>query len=925
MRKIIVISGIVLLVAGAAFLGIRYFPVKSEQPVIQTFSTKQNPAFKAVPRKSPLVIEVKNQNGFFEALKGENASFAELRGVTAFENIFQGISKFRDFVGSRPGIGNLLKSKSVIISVNLTGKNQLTNLFLVQLNDQNESNLATQLVSSELGSAYTINRRNYDNTPIFTANSANGSFSFACVNDIFMASEDFILVEEAIRHSNSQNLLNSEEFTETYKTIEETALANIFINHATIHQLLAKIVAPEIRKTISQLASYSSWTGLDLEAGKTDLELNGYSYSKDSSDNFLNIFQGQEAQKLTIDQAIPSHASYFVSINLNNTSAFLNKYEAYIKANGVFYPREMDLIAFQKKTKTDPVKLFKEVAGTQFAGVYTNINKSNPTQNRFFVAEILNPSDAKEKLGKAVAEYSRTSKIEQSKLHTAYPINSKVSADIFQLPIGNMAESLFGRVFSGIVGEYFALYDTYLIWGDNLPGMKMYLQKLASDQTLANDSIYKVYTQKGQAKPNLYLYAKIPKVFRLKDALLKPEVSATISDQEDIIRKFSIFSWQFSVSDHMIKNQLRLKYDPNFKEEPQAVWQLRLDGELAQKPKLGYNHKDLANREVIVCDKQNNLSLITKEGVVLWTIKLPGEIISEIHQVDIYQTKRYQYLFNTKTQLYLIDRMGNNVRKFPVTLKSMATNGVSVAEYGKNREYRFFIAGEDNQVYVFDRDGKLIPKWNFKGAESTITKPIRHYEIGDKDYLVFSDIQNTYFLDRQGKSRGIESAPFDRSGNQMYFINDGNPRLISTDLSGKIHIQDFTGQAEIKELGKYGAGHHFAVDDIDGNGSVEYLFAEGRKLTVFAADGKKLFDRTFPDNISETPLVYSFGSENRKIGVVVGGENKIYLLEKSGSVTKGFPLDGNTSFVLDKFNDTSTWYNLVVGGEGNSLMNYRIE
>jgi len=66
MRKIIVISGIVLLVAAAAFFGIKYFPIKSEQPVIQTFSTKQNPAFKAVPQKSPLLIEVKNQDGFFE-------------------------------------------------------------------------------------------------------------------------------------------------------------------------------------------------------------------------------------------------------------------------------------------------------------------------------------------------------------------------------------------------------------------------------------------------------------------------------------------------------------------------------------------------------------------------------------------------------------------------------------------------------------------------------------------------------------------------------------------------------------------------------------------------------------------------------------------------------------------------------------------
>jgi len=925
MRKIRVIAGIVILVAAAAFLGIKYFPVKSKQPVIQTFSTKQNPAFMAVPQKSPLIIEVKNQEGFYSALKCESPLFAEFRGIKEFDDIFSNISRFRDFVGSRSGINNLLKGKSIIISVNPTGKNQLTNLFLVQLNNSNESNSATEVVSRELGSTYTITKKSYDNTTIYVAKSSELNFFFACSNDIFMSSEDFILIEEAIRHTNSQNLLNNTEFTESYKTIEENALANIFINHQTIHLILAKFVSPEIKKTISQLASYSNWTDLDLSVKSSDIELNGYSLTKDSSDNFLNIFRGQEAQKLTIDKAIPANASYFVAINLKNTSTFIDQNESYLRANGNFYPREMSLIEFRKKTNVDPVKLIKELGATQFAGVYTNINKSNPTQNRFFVTELTNPGDTKEKFAKAVAEFGRSSIGGPDKLHSEYTVNGKNSFDIYNLPISNMAESLFGRAFSGIDGEYFVLFRKYLIWGDNLPGLKNYLQSLASEKTMANDSIYKVYSKSGQTNPNFYMYAKVPKVFRLKDNLLKPEISAKLAENEDIIRKFSIFSWQFSVADNMIKNRLILKYDPIVKEEPQAVWQLKLESQLAQKPKFGINHKDLPNREMMVCDKQNNIYLINKEGNILWTMNIPGEIVSDIHQIDIYQTKRYQYLFNTKTQLYLIDRMGNNVRKFPVILKSMASNGVSVAEFGKNKEYRFFIAGEDKKIYAFDRDGKLVPKWNFDQTESLVTKPIQHYEIEGKDYIVFTDKQNTYFLDRQGKSRDVQSASFDHSGNQMYFANDGNPRLISTDQSGKIHIQDFTGQAEIKEVGKFGAGHRFAAEDIDGNGSLEYLFAEGKKLTVFASDGKKLFEHSFSDMISETPFVCEFGPGNNKIGIVVGGANKVYLLEKNGSVTRGFPLDGNTSFILGKFNDATTWNNLIVGGEGNTLINYRLE
>jgi WD40 repeat protein len=488
-----------------------------------------------------------------------------------------------------------------------------------------------------------------------------------------------------------------------------------------------------------------------------------------------------------------------------------------------------------------------------------------------------------------------------------------------------MAESLFGRSFSGIQGEYFVVFDKYLIWGDNLSGLKNYVQSLATEKTMANDSIFKEYIHDRPANSNFYLYAKVPKVFRLKNDFLKPEISDMLSENESVIRKFSTFSWQFTVADNMIKNQINLKYDPNLKEEPQAVWQLKLDEQLVNKPTMVLNHKDPLNREVIVYDKQNNLSLINKEGLVLWTINIPGEIVSEIHQVDLYQNNKFQYVFNTKTQLYVIDRMGNKVGKFPLTLKSMASNGVSVVDYGKNKEFRFFIAGEDKKIYAFDRWAKLVQNWNFAGSETLITKPGMRIEAGDKDYLVFSDQQNTYFLDRQGKSRDIPALPFDHSKNQMYYFNDGNPRLITTDLSGRIHIQDFTGQAEIKEIGKHGADHRFAALDLDGNGSPEYLFADGKKLSVFATDGKKIFERTFDGTITETPFVCSFGPENPKIGIVLGGENKVFLLDKSGSITKGFPLEGNTDFILGKFTDASTWYNLIIGSEGNTLVNYRIE
>jgi len=49
MRKLILILGAVIVAAGLVYVGYKYFPRKPKKVVIQTFSTKQNPAYKAVP------------------------------------------------------------------------------------------------------------------------------------------------------------------------------------------------------------------------------------------------------------------------------------------------------------------------------------------------------------------------------------------------------------------------------------------------------------------------------------------------------------------------------------------------------------------------------------------------------------------------------------------------------------------------------------------------------------------------------------------------------------------------------------------------------------------------------------------------------------------------------------------------------------
>jgi uncharacterized protein YjiK len=119
------------------------------------------------------------------------------------------------------------------------------------------------------------------------------------------------------------------------------------------------------------------------------------------------------------------------------------------------------------------------------------------------------------------------------------------------------------------------------------------------------------------------------------------------------------------------------------------------------------------DREIVFQDEQHNLVQVSSSGRIRWSIPVSGPVLSDIHQIDFFKNGRFQYLFNTAGKIFLIDRNGNNVQGFPITLASPATNGVSVFDYDKNRNYRYFVACEDRKIHAFDHAGKPINGWKF--------------------------------------------------------------------------------------------------------------------------------------------------------------------------------------------------------------------
>jgi hypothetical protein len=573
-------------------------------------------------------------------------------------------------------------------------------------------------------------------------------------------------------------------------------------------------------------------------------------------------------------------------------------------------------------------QLLLPVIDRQAALVITDVRNMDWEENTFVVCHTRSRSLAEEKLNEVLSTIAQKDGIDPSTLIIQSKVNDDVSFTFYQVPVPFLPMKLLGMYFEGVNSKYCVFYDNNLIFGNSIQALSKYIHANQLGDNLGSDLDFSRFSEYLATRSNLYFYISIPGSRKLQERYLDPGTVKKINEEEEHFSNFQAIAYQLTSENDLAYNNIILKYTPELREDAQTVWESKLDHPVISKPKLVINHYT-GDKEIFVQDEGQIVYLLNSTGRILWKQKIEGRILSDIYQIDYYKNGKLQLLFNTRDQLHLLDRNGNYVERYPVTLPSPATNGLALFDYEKNRNYRIFIAAEDRGVYVYDKEGNTVRGWEFGKTESAVTKPLQHFRIGDRDYLVFADQFTCYILNRRGQSRVRVQKHFPVARNANFILESNTtgikPRLAITDTTGRVHFIYLDGQVEESDLGRYSGQHYFEYSDLDGDGRREYIFVDGTELKVFASDRSRLFTHTFREKISQPPVIYQFSQGNLKIGLVSDTRHEIYLLNNGGAMYSGFPLRGSTPFSIGVFSSSASKFNLIVGSEDNFLYNYSVQ
>ncbi len=727
-------------------------------------------------------------------------------------------------------------------------------------------------------------------------------------NGVLAASSNAELLKRSIRQMNSSGGLNDDLlFREIIDSEGEDVPANVYLNYSVLDSLLSGIFKSELNIRASGVARYS---GLDLDIEEENLVMNGFTTTGDSSGFFLDVFRGQEAVRFTTFDILPSNTASLMLLGFSDGPAFSEALSdsPFGSKGGRF-----------RKYANEFYELLRSEAGR-----FVITEGENGYFDYAFFA-LRGTEITRQFISTAFLSEGMEDPLEKRQV-----INFDGNVDI---PVYRMNSSEFlNSVMTGIPGnkrlDFFLFYENYLIFGESLKALRELLYSNLLGKTLANEESFRELSNNFSSRSNVFFYGDPSLLFNRIRTWFGPQSLKIFENNKEAWKKINAVSFQSTWAGRLHIYRVYVHYSGEARSLARTVWERKLDTLSVTKPAILINH-NTGEKEIFIQDAANTLYLISNRGNILWKQKTKGRVLGEVKQIDLYRNGKLQIIFNTADKLYVLDRNGNPVDNFPVSLRENASAGLQVFDYDKDGTFRFPVPVENKDILMYDREGKIVSGWRFRATEHPVKHPPQHFRISDDDFIIVKDDYRIYMLNRRGRERVEPRVQVPLSPkNPVWYdrtIGENNARLIVSGIDGSVYYFYFSGRVDKFFDGDLGEDHFFVAEDLDGDRSNEFIFVEGNKLWVYDRNRALLFSHIFPNKIHLRPVIYEFSAGDKKIGVSDTEEGLIYLFNNDGSLYPGFPLRGSGLFSISAFPELKDRFNLIVGNQNNFLYNYTVK
>lgn len=890
MGKRSAIISVIVLVSALAVMG--YFLQQGRKSMLTD-------PYRAVSPSASLVIETIDLKSFINSVTTGQGLFGEIAKTGALENFNRKLKSVADQL-NKQAYQNILDGSRALISVHPEDTGRYRPLLTLAVkSDVRLRQIRDALRSSGIKLIEDINIEGIKALAVPYHNSPEPDTLFITnKSGLLLLTPSLKLMQNAIiqtgLEADVRNMPGFERILQASGKNEE----KIFLVFPNLPALLKPLFRPNPLITSGRIGKLAGSSGCDIYINDNGLILSGYIESINAGD-ILYKYKKAPATLFNTYRILPSVTVLFESIVFDPE-----------------YPSGPSAMAVSPQV-TELAGALRDYTGDEITRAYLDIRGNPVNENSVIIYELKNRVYAENTfLDKFNAE------INEDKIFYYQP-DEQISIPIYRTPYKGFVSAFLKNSSVPYFDSCFAFYDNYLITGNSIGTISRLLYDNLLNKTLANDLVYRDFESTLPSMSAYFFYCVPSRIIGYLSDYLSEDIIKIMKENRNSLEKIQAAGYQLTPSNNMIYNSLSIQYREEIREESVTEWETLLDTIAAIKPFFFRNHITGAT-EIFIQDMRNNAYLINAAGRILWKVPLRERIISPIHMIDYFRNGKYQLFFSGRNYLHLLDRNGNYVERYPVKLRSPATNPVALFDYDNNRNYRLFIAGEDRMIYAYDKTGSVVKGWKPFRTGSTVSYEVVWFRVSGKDYLVVSDENSVYFLDRTGNRRVTLKEPVAKArGSAIRLWPGRTPSVVCSSPDGTVQHIFFDGKIEKFTAGNFSSGHSFDVFDVDGDGEGEYIFIDNGVLYLYDNNRSELFKKEFDTDELAGPINFIFSSDDRKIGVFEIEKKLIYLIDSEGNIMEGFPLRGASMFSIGKLSDDGGWH-LIVGGTNRFLYNYKL-
>ena len=882
----------------------------------------------AVPSDAGVIVKASDLCELCTTLSENSLIWTQLCKQPRLENAAKAITTLDTISRKNNSIRSMLRGKSAMVSFHKDGKVKTSALFGVKLEKPDYNTLMRFIDKYVHGLGLHIKPdTTYDKTTIFAIVNPKKNnaaiFYTSYTHGFFIASTSKLTLEQGVRHihSRSTDMQEDKSLKKLLTSAGTNVTAVLIFNHKKLSEMFVNDFSTKANQTISE---HANWSVLDISIQKQVATCAGYTDCSRPSQT-LGIIKSQEPVANRCHEYLPSKTTSFVSLGISDMHLFENDFKNHLHSAGKHSDYEANNERIRKTFGINFADiLYTYIKGriTEFSCTYSLAGRPN---DHYIIAELHDASHFEKEMVSLCKKYRQRDKISDKEGIIRISTSKGNQYIIYKFPIKHAFNSYFGKIFTA-ESEYMMMYNDMAVFGKSANSLYEYANSIDNGKTLDKNSTYQAFTEYVDEKSNLYYYVDI--AYSQNDICknLSKNTAETVAKDFDKLHNIRSLSLQYSYNkqrDNFYTNAA-LMYSAYTEAERYVSWIAKTDTTIRGKPQVLSRHYT-DDKDIIVQDETFKLYLFDKTGKREFC-KLVGEpITSQIYQIDIYGNGKKQYVFATEHFLHALDRNGNYLNNFPVTLPAKVATEISVFDYDGTRDYRIFVPCTDRCLYVYTKDGVPLDTWTPLRTNEPLVTPVQFFRIEDNDYLIFADNLKTYIVNRRGEIRINVTNSFTKSRNSLFYLEAGEgieTRFVTTNSAGEIKYIYTDGSCKSKTFKNFSADHHFVLKDIDGNGSNEYIFTDQESLLVFRADGSEAFYYGFEDKVGR-PSIFQFSRNDIRIGVTCRAQAQMFLFDSKGKLCAGFPLQGTSDFSITKLGNNNK-FSLLAGNADNYLYNYTL-